>query len=157
MCTGFLEVLSLVGTAMSAIGQLNQGQQQQDYHEYQAEQSRADAQAAREEGEVRADRIRRMGDAQQSEARAALAASGVEVGAGTPVRITQQIERDAEWDARQEMLSGERRGARLDADAEGNRIAGRNAVGSSYLAAGSTVASGWLRSRNSNGNATTIS
>ena len=55
------------------------------------------------------------------------------------------------------LSAGGRGGARLDADAEGNRIAGRNAVGSSYLAAGSTVASGWLRSRNSNGNATTIS
>jgi hypothetical protein len=143
MCGGFFEVLQLVGPILSAAGQLSRGRQQSDYYEWQARQSAADAQAAREEGEVRAERTRRAGDRQQSEARAALAAAGVEVGAGTPVRIDQQIERDAEWDAQQELLLGRRRGARLDSDAAGYERAADNAMTGSMLAAGATLANGW--------------
>lgn len=143
MCTG-MEILSMVATGLQVVGQLSRGQQQSDYNDWQAEQSRADAQAAREEGEVRAERVRRAGDRQQSEARAALAAAGVEVGAGTPVRIDQQIARDAEWDAQQEILYGQRRGARYDSDAAGYERAAENAQTGSMLAAGATLLSpGW--------------
>ena len=96
MCISAMTLFQIAGTVLSAVGQLSRGQQQQDWGEWQAEQARADAQAAREEGEVRSERIRRLGRRQQSEARAALAASGVETGAGTAVVIDRQIGRDAE-------------------------------------------------------------
>jgi hypothetical protein len=146
MCTG-LEILQIVGTAVSAIGQMSRGQQQRDWAEWQAEQARADAQAAREEGEVRAERIRRIGRRQQSEARAALAASGVETGAGTAVVIDRQIGRDAEADAEQERLAGLRRGAQRDQEGEAYRIHGRNAATGSMLAAGATLETGWRPSK----------
>lgn len=142
MC-GPMQVLQIAATVLSAAGQMSRGRQQSDYYEWQAEQSRADAQAAREEGEVRAERTRRAGDRQQAEARAALAAAGVEVGAGTPVRIDQQIRRDAEWDAQQELLTGQRRGARLDSEGAGYEQAADNAMTGSLLATGATLASGW--------------
>lgn len=146
MCTG-LELLQIAGTAFSVIGQLSQGSQQQDWAEYQAEQARADAQAAREEGQVRAEKVRKLGKRQQSEARAALAAAGAEVGAGTPVVIDTQIGRDAEADAQEELLSGVRSAQRLEQDAAASEIQGSNAMTRSMLAAGGSVASGWRRSR----------
>lgn len=147
MCTGLEQVLMAVSTGLQVVGQLSQGSQQQDWAEYQAEQARADAQASREEGEVRAERVRRLGHRQQSEARAALAASGVEVDAGTAVRIDQQIGRDTEADAQQELLSGIRRGQRYEQDAAASEIQGSNAMTRSVLAAGGTLATGWRRSR----------
>lgn len=140
-------LLTMVSTGLQVFGQLMQGSQQQDWAEYQAEQARADAQAAREEGEVRAEKIRKLGRKQQSEARAALAAGGVEVGAGSAVRIDQEIGRNAEEDAQQELLSGIRRGQRYDQEAEASQIQGNNAMTRSVLAAGGSLASGWRRSR----------
>lgn len=146
MCTG-LEILQVVGTVVSAVGQMSRGSQQQDWAEWQAEQSRADAQVAREEGEVRAEKIRKLGRRQQSEARAALAASGVETGAGTAIVIDRQIGRDAEADAQQEIQAGQRRGQRYEQDAEASQIQGRNAMTGSLLAAGGSLATGWRPSR----------
>ena len=143
MCSGLEQILMAVSTGLQVVGQLSRGQQQQDWAEWQAEQARADAQAAREEGEVRSERIRRLGRRQQSEARAALAASGVETGAGTAVVIDRQIGRDAEADAEQERLAGLRRGAQRDQEGEAYRIHGRNAATGSMLAAGATLATGW--------------
>lgn len=147
MCISIGTMLSIASTAMSFIGQMSQGQQQQDWAEYQAEQARADAQAAREEGQVRAEKVRKLGKRQQSEARAALAAAGVEVGAGSAVVIDQQIGRNAEADAQEELLSGVRRSQRLEQDAAASEIQGSNAMTRSMLAAGGSVATGWRRSR----------
>mgnify|MGYP001606835369 CR=1 FL=1 len=138
-----MSVLSIISTAFSVIGQLSQGSQQQDWAEYQAEQARADAQAAREEGQVRAEKVRKLGKRQQSEARAALAASGVETSAGSAVVIDRQIGRDAEEDAQQEIIAGQRRGQRYDQEASASTIRGENAMNRSLLAAGGSLASGW--------------
>ena len=140
-------MLSMISTAFSVVGSLMQGSQQQDWADWQAEQAHADAQAAREEGDVRAEKRRKLGKTQQSEARAALAASGVEVGAGTAVVIDRKIGRDAEEDAEQERLSAQRRGARYDQEAEATSIQGSNAMSRSVLGAGGSLATGWRRSR----------
>jgi hypothetical protein len=147
MCSGLEQILMAVSTGLQVVGQLSRGQQQQDWGEWQAEQARADAQAAREEGEVRGERIKKLAKRQQSEARAALAAAGVETGAGTAVVIDRQIGRDAEADAEQERLAGLRRGVRYEQEGEAASIQGRNAATGSMLAAGATLATGWRPSR----------
>lgn len=91
--------------------------------------------------------MRKLGKKQQSEARAALAAAGVEVGAGSAVVIDQQIGRNVEADAQEELLSGVRRSQRLEQDAAASEIQGSNAMSRSMLAAGGSVATGWRRSR----------
>lgn len=138
-----MSVLSIISTAVSVLGSLSQASQKQDYYEWQSEQAKADAQAEREAADVRADKIRKLGVTQQSEAKAALAASGVEVGAGTPVRISQQIAKNAEQDAWNESLYGKRRGQRLDAEAQGYKIAGDNAMNEGYMRAGGSLLSSW--------------
>lgn len=151
MCISPL-LLTAISTGFQVISAISQGQQQSDQAEWQSRQAAADAQASREAGEVRAEKVRKAGKATQSQARAALAGSGVEVGAGTPVKIVQDIGRNAESDAQSELLSGLNRGARLDSESAGLNIAASNArtggymrAGGSLLAAGSTAANkGWI-------------
>ncbi|WP_407213735.1 hypothetical protein [Enterobacter kobei] len=101
---------------------------------------------------VEADRIRKAGRAQAAQANAALAASGVETGEGTALRITSGITGDAEQDAYQTILNGANQSARLNAQASADRISGRNAstsgyisAGSSLLSAGGTAYNGWKK------------
>ena len=87
MCTGFewtlANSLAVASTAMQALGSISQGNQRQQQADYQAAQSAADAQAMREQATIDADRARKAGQRQRSQAIAQLAASGVEVGSGT--------------------------------------------------------------------------
>lgn len=143
-------MMMAISTGFQVFSAISQGNQRADQLDWQARQAGADAQAEREAGEVRADKTRKAGRAQQSQARAALAASGVEVGAGTPVKIVQQIARDAEGDAQSELLSGQDKARRLDSEAAGTSIAAGNArtsgymkAGGSLLAAAPTLAKGW--------------
>lgn len=149
MCTG-LEMFVIGTSAFKAAGDLKRGKQEEQFANFQANQANADAIAEREAAGVKADKIRKAGKSQQSEARAALAASGVEVGAGTPEKIETEIETSAEEDALNEILYGKRKGDRLDQDAELLRRSGRLARQSSkasafgsLLSAGGEVGKGW--------------
>jgi len=149
VCTG-LEWLMVASTAVQAVGAINEGEERQQMYDYQAAQSEADAQVERELGEVRAAKVRRIGRSTQSEARAALAASGVEVNAGTAVRIDTELARRYEEDAGQEILAGMRRGERQDSQAGLYRRAGENASAAGYssafgsvLAGGAEIGKGW--------------
>ena len=121
---------------------------------YQAAQAEADAEAAQAAARVEADRIRKAGRAQAAQANAALAASGVETGEGTALRITSGITGDAEQDAYQTILNGANQSARLNAQASADRISGRNASTSGYISAGSSLLSaggeaysGWKKAK----------
>lgn len=135
-------MMTAISTGFQVLSAISQGQQQSDQAEWQSRQSAADAQAEREAGDIRAEKVRKAGRAQQSEARAALAARGVETGAGTPVKITQQIIRDADADAQQELLSGNYKGQRLDQESQAYKISASNARTSGYLRAGGSLLAG---------------
>lgn len=137
-----LTIMSAASTAMSVLGSLKQGEQQKDYANYQAAQANADAKAERDAAEVHADKIRKAAKLQASEARAALAGSGVDVGQGTPVDINSSIYKNAEEDAWTAILGGKNKGAQLDAQAEGMRISGNNAETASYFNAAGSALSG---------------
>lgn len=141
MCTG-LEMLMVASSAVSAIGALQQGQQQKAYANYQAAQAEADAKAERDAAEIHADKIRKAAKLQAGEARAALAGSGVDVGQGTPVDINSSIYKNAEEDAWTTILGGKAKGAQLDAQAQGLRISGDNAETASYFNAAGSALSG---------------
>jgi len=147
------EALVIASALMSASSSISQGKQQKNFANFQANQANADAVASREQGEVNAGKIRKAGKYQQAEAISDLAGSGVEIGAGTPLKIAQEIYRRTEADAFSEILTGTRQGSRLDQEATGLRAAGRNAQTAGYmkatgslLSAGATLASpGWPR------------
>lgn len=137
---------------LSGAGAVFSGLQQKKMGDYQAAQAEADAQAAQAQARVEADRIRKAGKAQAAQANASLAASGVETGEGTALRITSGIAGDAEQDAYQTILNGYNQSSRLNAQAQADRIGGRNAAtagfiqgGSSVLAGGAKVYSGWKK------------
>lgn len=146
--------LGQAALSLGAMSALSSGAQASSQADWQARQAAADAQAEREAGEVRADKVRKAGRYQQSAARAALAAGGVEVGSGTPVKIVQQIGQDAESDAQQELLYGKRAAGRLQSSANVYDMAGDQAVtagyvraGGSLMASGSSFTKGWITSK----------
>ncbi|MDV0787661.1 hypothetical protein VC623_24020 [Citrobacter amalonaticus] len=152
MCTG-VEIAAIGASVLAAGGAVYSGQQQKKMSNYQAAQAEADAQAAQASARVEADRIRKAGRAQAAAARASLAGSGVDTGEGTALRITSDITRDAEQDAYQTILNGVNQGARLNSQAQADRISGKNAstagyinAGSSLLSAGGTAYNGWKKS-----------
>ncbi|EDT6886284.1 hypothetical protein AHX85_002187 [Salmonella enterica subsp. enterica] len=152
MCTG-VEIAAIGASVLAAGGAVYSGQQQKKMSNYQAAQAEADAKAAQAAARVEADRIRKAGRAQAAAARASLAGSGVETGEGTALRITSGITRDAEQDAYQTILNGISQGARLNSQAQADRISGKNAstsgyisAGSSLLSAGGTAYNGWKTS-----------
>ena len=137
-----LMMMKVASTAVSAIGALQQGQQQKAWADYQAAQAEADARAERDAAMIHAEKIRKAARRQASEAKAAFAGSGVDVGEGTAVKIESQIYADAEEDAWTTILGGKAKGAQLDARAQGFRISGKNAETASYFNAAGSALSG---------------
>ncbi|HED3603883.1 TPA: hypothetical protein R4150_000156 [Klebsiella pneumoniae] len=153
MCAG-IEIAAIGASVLSAGGAVYSGQQQKKMANYQAAQAEADADASQKAARVEADRIRKAGREQAAAANASLAASGVETGEGTALRITSGITEDSEQDAYQTILNGANSASRLQAQAQADRITGSNAAtagnisaGSSLLAAGGTAYDGWKKAK----------
>lgn len=153
MCTG-IEIAAIGASVLSAGGAVYSGQQQKKMANYQAAQAEADADASQKAARVEADRIRKAGREQAAAANASLAASGVETGEGTALRITSGITEDSEQDAYQTILNGANSASRLEAQAQADRISGSNAAtagnisaGSSLLSAGGTAYDGWKKAK----------
>lgn len=91
---------------------------------------------------AQAEKIRKAARAQAGAANAALAASGVSVGDGTPIRINEQIYQDSEQDAYNTLLTGSR--AQRTANNQANVITaqGNSAMISGALNAGSSLLAG---------------
>ncbi|EPI2358576.1 hypothetical protein AB8T91_03180 [Klebsiella pneumoniae] len=152
MCTG-VEIALVASSVLAAGGAVASGQQQKKMANYQAAQAEADADAAKASARVEAERIRKAGRQQAAAANAAMAASGVETGEGTALRVTSGITGDAEQDAYQTIFNGINTSNRLRSQAQADRISGSNAAtagyinaGSSLLSAGATAYSGWKKS-----------
>ena len=129
------------------------GKQQQLNANAQADQAQSDADAAASAAVVQADRIRRLARNQASEANAALAASGVETGAGTAININEQIIGNAEEDAALTIFNGKNQRARGYVDASNYTLAGQQARGNAnaqsigtVLSAGAQAGMAWKAS-----------
>lgn len=138
MCTG-MEILMAAGTAMSVMGQVQQGQQQREMYNAQAQQTLNDAAYRADAAKAQAEKIRKAGRAQVGEANASLAASGVKLGEGTPLEVQKTITQNAEEDALSAILSGKRTTAAAQEEARLLGKAGDNAVTNSSYGAASTV------------------
>lgn len=151
-------VLQWGALALSAGAAIHQGETQKNYQNYLAAQADADAKAEVGAATVEAERIRKAGKKQRSEAIAALAASGVDVNSSTALKIDQEIARGAEEDAFLTIAGGNDRSARLNAEAGGARTAASNArtagyvnAANSLLVAGSNSGRGWKRTNSKKG------
>lgn len=147
---------AVAGTAYSVYSSQQAGKQAQLTADAQAEQSQKDADAAASAATVQADRIRRLARNQASEANAALAGSGVEVGEGTAININEEITSNAEEDAVLTIMNGQSQKARGQVDAANYRTIGSQArsnanaqsIGSVLNTGASLAASGWKASAN---------
>lgn len=150
MCTG-LEILSAIGTGMSVLGQAQQGQAQQKAYNAQAQQTLNEGAYRADAAKQQAEKFRKAGKTQASEAKAQLAASGVKLGEGTPLEIDKEITQNAEEDALSALIGGKRATTAAQEEAKLLGKAGDNAVtnagygaASSVLSAGgSMIKSGW--------------
>lgn len=141
---------SLAATAFSAYSTVQSGKQASLNADAQSEQAQLDADNAASAAVVQADRIRRLARNQAGEANASLAASGVEVGAGTAVNINEDIIGNAEEDAAMTIFNGQNQKKRGYVDASNIALNGSQAqssansqAASSVLAGGSSAYFGW--------------
>lgn len=140
---GVLAAYAAVASAVVGAGAAYySGQQQKQTQETNAELTRRQVALEKDAAVAQAEKIRKAARQQQAEATANLAASGISVGSGTPIRISNEIYKTSEQDAYQTILSGTR------AQTEGNiqagmlATAGQNAETTGYLNAGSSLLSG---------------
>lgn len=140
MCTG-LEILMAASSAMSVMGQLSQGQQKKEMYNAQAQQSLNDAAYKADAYKSQAEKIRKAGKAQVGEANAALAASGVKLGEGTPLEVKKTIVQNSEEDALTALLNGSRTTTAAQEQAQLLGKAGDNAVTNAEWGAASSVLS----------------
>ena len=134
--------LAAAAVAVSAYAAYDSGQQSKAMGEYQADQAAADAAAERSAAQVQAEKIRKMARIQAGEANASLAASGVEVGEGTALRINQEIYRDAEEDASMTILNARNSAAKTDQQGVAARLQGNADARAGTLNATSSLMSG---------------
>lgn len=150
MCISLTTVLMAAGSAVSAIGAIQQGRQAQAMGNYQAAQAQADASATRGQAEVEAAKIRKAGERQRSAAVASMAAAGVSSNVGTADLINKEITANAEEDAINTIFDGGIRAKQISASGQAAKINGSNSAkagflnaGTSALRGGSSFASGW--------------
>jgi hypothetical protein len=140
-------VVMVAAAAGGAYASIEQGNQQKKMYQAQAQQASNEAAYKQDAAKAQAEKIRRMGEAQKSEARAALAGSGVKLGEGTALEVEKSITTNSEEDALSALLGGKRGAEAADAEASMLTQAGANAQKSGNLSAAATVASsaaGWV-------------
>jgi hypothetical protein len=138
-----IETALIVSAAVGAGSALFSGYTQMQAGDAQAKQAAADASAAEANGRLEAERIRKQASATKSSARAAAAENGLNVDTGVSTVINDQITQDSEYDAWLSILGAKNTSARLQADGQAAKTAGRNAMVGSTLQAGSSALSGY--------------
>lgn len=128
-----------VAGAVSAYSSIEQGRSQAKWANYQANQAQADANAEASLARVEAEKIREAGKRQRSQARAAMAASGIDVDEGTAVNINEDISKGAEEDALHAIWGGIDRQQRGYAQAQADRSRGKQAQTAGNLNATATL------------------
>ncbi len=140
MCTG-VEIAMLASAAVGTVGTIYSGMQQAAAADDQAQIAENNAAYEADAAKQHAEKIRRMAKAQRGEANAALAASGVKLGEGTPLAIQKDIIQKSEEDALSAMLTGSRALKSGSDQADMLRASGNAAMTGAFVSAGSTVLS----------------
>jgi fermentation-respiration switch protein FrsA (DUF1100 family) len=100
--------IAVAAAAASAAAAVYQGNVQKKTAEVNAELQRRQGEQDKDAAMAQAEKIRKAAQAAQGQANAAIAASGVAIGEGTPLRINEQIAKDSESDAYSVLLTGKR-------------------------------------------------
>lgn len=152
MCTGAeIGYLMAASAAVSAAGTIYSGMQQAEAADNQAQIAENNAAYEADAAKQHAEKIRKAGKAQRGEANAALAASGVKLGEGTPLAIQKDIIQKSEEDALSALLTGSRAIKSGEDQADMLRASGdaaRTAGFTTALSVGVGAYGNWKTSRN---------
>jgi len=134
--------LMMVSAGISAVGMIAQGQAAKNQADYKSDVQRQQAKRERQIGKINSEDFRRDQSRLMAKRRAAMGASGVDIGVGSPMLTAEDFEAETELSALR-ILDGANAGAsRLEQQAELTGLAGRNARTGSYFKAGSSLLSG---------------
>ena len=134
-------IASALVAGVSVYSSMEQGKQAKQTADDNAELSRRQGAQETDAAVAQAEKIRRVAALNQSEANAALAASGVSIGEGTALKINEEITKNSEQDAYATILNGTRGASTASAQASMYESAGSNALNAGYLNAGSSLLS----------------
>ena len=143
MCFGpeVAAAAALAGTAISAVGAIQQGKAAKKAAEYNAAVQRNQAIAARQKAEFDADRARAQAAALRSKQRTAFAKGGVAL-EGTPLLVLEQTAEAQELDAQAILYGGEVSATGYEAQAGLSEIEGAAAQQAGVFGAGATLLTG---------------
>lgn len=136
----------LIMAGVSVLSAVAGGQAKKQQAKYEAAEMEYQAAAGAEAAKAEAEQIRKAGTAARSRSRAQLAASGVDVNAGTGGMIQDDISAGFTNDAFVSLLNGSRRGDQLRRSAAFTRMGGEASQDASVINAfgsGMQAYSGW--------------
>lgn len=139
MCT--FALLGLAGTAISTVGAVASGAQQQQMANMQAKAYEQQAQADGQAAAFEAAQEKRKQDLLAAQARAAVGASGV-AAQGSPSEVLAANARQNQLDLKAIQYGSALRQNNLRTQADISRFSGKQAMGASIINAGSTLVSG---------------
>ena len=142
MCTGAEVALLVAAGASTAITVHNQKEQA----DFQADQAKANAETERQAGEIKAQKARERARRVAASARAAIAASGLDVNSVSANLINKDIIERGEEDAFVQTLNAEDRASALRQQANVFKLEGKQAVSSGVARFGSSAVSAGARS-----------
>jgi len=133
---------AIAAAAVGATAAIYSADTQENTAEANAEMAQRQGNQEKDAAMAQAEKIRKAGRAAAGQANASMAAAGVSIGEGTPLRVNEQIYKDSEDDAYSTLLTGTRRqqsandqGMLMQADGDAAKTSG-------YLNAGATILNG---------------
>lgn len=135
--------LTAIALGAQAVGTVLQMKGAVQSAEFEASQLATQGAQEKIAAEEEAAKIRKAGEKQAGAARAALAASGVDVNSGTAININEDIYSGAESDAQNTLLTGKRRATTLNEQSRQTIKAGYGKSMTSLLSGATNMATGW--------------
>lgn len=144
--TGTALTIAAVGAgasaAVGAVGAIQSGQAAKKQGEFQSAVLQQQADRERQDAAAKENDFRTQQSRLLASRRAAMGASGVDAGTGSPLLVDQDFAGEAELQALRIRNGGDVAATRLEQDASLQRSAGANAATSSYFRAGSLLLGG---------------
>lgn len=134
-------IMGGIGTAVSFLGSLRQGEAAQNQADFQADVAGQQAQRETENAKIKASDFARQASRAQATNRAEAGALG-KAFSGSAVDVSEDLEIEKELNIQKLLNQGEVSSTRLLQSAELTRSAGRSAKSASQIKAGSTLISG---------------
>lgn len=138
---GLSGAVGLIGTAVSTIGAIQQGNAAAAAAKFNAKLAKRDAQIAQQNAALEAEQIEERNRRIQGTARANIAASGITV-QGSPLDVLEESAAQGEQDRLNALIFGQNNAQASFLDAQREKMAAKNARRTGFFNAAGTVASG---------------